>query len=59
MTERQQVDAMRSDGTVVDRLDLEDARLLAACGYGRLLPTEDGGLVLLLDDPPETKGEDE
>jgi hypothetical protein len=44
---------MRSDGTVVDRLDLEDGRLLASCGHGRLLPTEDGGLVLLLDEPSE------
>jgi hypothetical protein len=52
---------MRSDDTVVDRLDLEDAHLLAACGHGRLLFTEDGGLVLLIDglsvDEPPTEYE--
>jgi hypothetical protein len=53
----EQVDVVRDDGTVVTRLDLADARLLAACGHGRLLPTEYGGLVLLIEDEGDVDDE--
>jgi hypothetical protein len=56
MTETQHVEVWR-DGAVIDHLHPEDARLLARCGHGLLVPVEDGGLVLVLPACDDEEGE--